>query len=128
MRLTQLLNALAEGLSATRGRCQAEMTPDDYRKIALSSTQLFVASVAGAPGRVDVYTLPITAASVPAFSMTNVNTPEAMAMDSSGNLYVGNLTDATIRVFAPPFSASSTPTTTLTLTGTFALFGIAVGK
>ena len=100
-----------------------------YRKIALTSTQLFVASVAGSTGRVDVYNLPITASSAPAFAITNVNTPEGLATDSSGNLYVGNLSDATIRVFTPPFSATSPPTTTLTVSsGAFAIFGIAIGE
>ena len=100
-----------------------------YRKLAFTSTQLFVCSVAGGTGRVDVYTLPLTAASVPAFSMTNVNTPEGIALDSSGNLYVGNLSDATIRVFTPPFSAGQVPSVTITATpAPFAIFGIAVGK
>jgi hypothetical protein len=101
-----------------------------YRKLAVSATQLFVASVAGTTGRVDVYNLPITSSSAPAFSITNgMNTPEGLALDSFGNLYVGNLSDATVRVYAPPFSASSAPTTSLTMTpNPFAIFGIWIGK
>ena len=101
-----------------------------YRKIAVSSTQLFAASVAGATGRVDVYTLPITAASTPAFAITTgVNTPEGLALDASGNLYVGNLSNAVVTVYAPPFSAASAPTVSLTVSGgAFAIFGIAIGK
>jgi len=101
-----------------------------YRKIALSSTQLFATSVAGATGRVDVYALPLTAASAPAFAITTgLNLPEALAFDAAGNLYVGNLGNATITVYAPPFSASSAPAVTLTVsTGAFAIFGIAIGK
>jgi hypothetical protein len=98
-----------------------------YRKVALNTSQLFVASVAGTTGQIDVYNLPLSASSAPVFSMTNVNVPEALAFDSHGNLYVGNLGDATIRVFTPPFSASSTPSVTLTVTGA-AIFGIAIGK
>jgi hypothetical protein len=98
-----------------------------YRKVALNTNQLFVGSVAGSTGQIDVYNLPLSASSAPVFSMTNVNVPEALAFDSHGNLYVGNLGDATIRVFTPPFSASSTPTGTLTVTGA-AIFGIAIGK
>jgi hypothetical protein len=100
-----------------------------YRKIALSSTQLFAASVANAPGRVDVYNLPITAASTPAFALTTgVNTPEGLAVDSAGNLYVGNLSDATVSVFNPPITASSVPSLIFKVsTGAFAIFGIAVG-
>jgi hypothetical protein len=100
-----------------------------YRKLTFNSTQLFVCNVAGGTGRVDVYNLPLTNASVLAFSMTNVNTPEGIALDSSGNLYVGNLSDATIRVFTPPFSAAQVPSVTLTATpAPFAIFGIAIGK
>jgi hypothetical protein len=98
-----------------------------YRKVAISSSQVFVASVAPGTGRIDVYNVPLTVTSTPAFSMSNVNVPEAVAFDSNGNLYVGNLGDATIRVFTPPFSASSTPSVTLTVTGA-AIFGIAIGK
>jgi hypothetical protein len=101
-----------------------------YRKVALNSAQVFVCSVDTGTGRIDVYNLPLTAASAPAFSMTNVNIPEAVTFDSSGNLYVGNLGDATIRVFTPPFAASSAPSVTLTVgaPASFAVFGIAIGK
>lgn len=101
-----------------------------YRNVAVSATQLFAASVAGATGRIDVYTLPITAASTPAFAITTgVNTPEGVAVDASGNLYVGNLSNAVVTVYAPPFSAASAPTVSLTVsTGAFAIFGISVGK
>ena len=85
-----------------------------YRKIAISNSQLFVARVDGAGG-IDVYNLPLTSASAPLFTMTNVTIPEAVAFDSSGNLYVGNASDATIRVFSPPFAAASTPSVTLTV-------------
>ena len=101
-----------------------------YRKITISTTQLFVTSVANAPGRVDVYTLPITQSSTPAFSIVNgVNTPETVALDSEGHLYVGNLNDATIAVYSPPFSAGSTPDLTLPIgnPATTAIFGISIG-
>ena len=101
-----------------------------YRKVAISATQLFACSVAGATGKVDVYALPITAASTPAFSITTgLNTPEGIALDPSGNLYVGNLSNATVAVYAPPFSAASAPTLAFTVSlDAFALFGIAIGK
>ena len=101
-----------------------------YRKIAVNATQLFATSVSNSPGLVDVYNLPITAASAPAFSIVSgVNLPEAVALDASGNLYVGNLADATISVFSPPFSSASVPTLIYKVsTGTFAIFGIAIGK
>ena len=99
----------------------------NYRKVAISATQLFVASVAGT-GRIDVYTLPING-SLPAFSITNgANLPEAVALDAAGNLYVGNLGSSTLNVYGPPFSASSAPAVTLTAgPAPFSLFSIAIG-
>jgi len=98
-----------------------------YRKIGLSSTQLFAANVAGAGG-IDVYNLPITAASAPAFRIADAQTPEGITVDTNGNLYAGNLSNATVTVYAPPLSAASAPTVTLTVSaGAFSLFGIAIG-
>lgn len=102
-----------------------------YRQIALSSTQLFVANAAGA-GSIDVFNLPITTGSTPAFSITGatsgVNGPQAVAVDSNGNLYVGNLNSAAITVYSPPLSATSIPSTTLTVGSPFAIFGMTTGK
>jgi len=100
-----------------------------YRKIAVNATRLYAASVANAPGRVDAYNLPITAASTPAFSLqTGVNTPEGVALDSAGNLYIGNLSDATVTVYSAPISATSVPSLIFKVsTGAFAIFGIAIG-
>ncbi len=98
-----------------------------YRKIALSGTQLFVDDVSGT-GKVDVYTLPITGSSAPAFSITTgVSTPEGVALDASGNLYVGNLTTSAVTVYNPPFSGASAPVTTMTAAGSPSIFGIAIG-
>lgn len=100
-----------------------------YRKMGGSGTTLFVCSVAGGTGRVDAYSLPLSNTSVPAFAITTgINAPEAIAVDQNGNMYVGNLGNSTITVYAPPFSAASAPTVTLTLPGTFAIFGIAIGR
>ena len=91
---------------------------------------MFAAQVAGGAGRVDVYSLPITAASAPAFSLVSgVNIPEGLAIDAAGRLYIGNLGDATVTVYTPPITASSVPTLIYKVsTGAFAIFGIAVGK
>ncbi|HXA18347.1 MAG TPA: hypothetical protein VN380_15240 [Thermoanaerobaculia bacterium] len=100
----------------------------NYRKVAISGTQLFAASVAGT-GRIDVYTLPIIGSALPAFSITNgVNLPEAVALDVVGNLHVGNLGNSTVTVYAPPFSASSAPAITLTPSpAPFSIFAVAIG-
>jgi len=101
-----------------------------YGKIALGATQLFVTCPGGCAGsRVDVFALPITNASTPAFAITNgVNVPEALAVDTAGNLYVGNAGNSTVTVYAPPFSAASAPTVTLAVAGGGGIFGLAIGK
>src|SRR5262249_12482207 len=100
-----------------------------YRKLAVNATQLFVAAAGPGTGRVAVYNLPLTNASTPAFSITaGTNIPEALAFDSIGNLYVGNLTGATVAMYRPPFSASSTPAVTLSVGSGFAIFSLAVEK
>jgi hypothetical protein len=99
-----------------------------YRGMIASATQLFACNVAGATGTVDVFTLPLSNASVPAFSITTgVNGPEGCALDSSGSLYVSNINNGTVTIYAAPFSAASSPTLTFTLPGTVAAFGIAIG-
>jgi hypothetical protein len=95
--------------------------------LTIIGNQLFIDDVAGTFGKVDVYNLPLTAASTPAFSITNgINTPEGAAADLNGRLYIGNLTNATVTVYTAPFSAASAPVATVTASsGTFAIFGIA---
>ena len=101
-----------------------------YRKITVNGTRLYAASVANSPGRVDVYNLPLTATSTPAFALTTgVNTPEGLALDASGNLYIGNLGDTTVSVYTAPITAGSVPSVIYKVsTGGFAIFGIAVGN
>ena len=97
-----------------------------YFGVALSSTQLFVASALGYP-KIDVYNLPITANSVPAFSITNgLFNPTSVALDNKGNLYVANTLN--IVSFTAPLSASSTPSVILTLGGSVTSSTIAIGK
>lgn len=88
-----------------------------YRQMAISGAQLFVVNSQVSASKIDVYNLPITASSVPAFSISNglfggSVTGSGVALDSSGNLYAGlsgNLgtTDSgAIRIYAPPFSGA----------------------
>jgi hypothetical protein len=100
-----------------------------YRKVIVGATQLFVCATTQFTGRVDVYNLPITSSSAPAFSITQgMNIPEAVALDCFGNLYVGNLGNSTVAVYNPPFSASSAPSTSLVMPASFNIFGISIGK
>jgi hypothetical protein len=91
-----------------------------YRQMAISGTQLFVVASQVSASRIDVYNLPITAASAPAFFIGTglfggSATANGVAVDSSGNLYAGlsgNLgtTDSGgIRIYVPPFSGASAP-------------------
>lgn len=106
-----------------------------YSQMAINGTQLFAVNSIPETSFVDVYNLPITAGSVPAFSIRNgifggSVSASGVAFDSSGNLYVGlsgNLgtTDSGgIRIYAPPLSTASTPNVTAGVFGT----RIAIGK
>jgi hypothetical protein len=106
-----------------------------YRQMAISGTQLFVVNSQVSASKIDVYNLPITAASAPAFLISNglfgsSVSGNGVAVDSSGNLYAGlsgNLgtTDTGgVRLYIPPFSGASAPNVT---TGVFG-FTLAVGK
>jgi len=107
----------------------------NYRQMAISGTQLFVVNSQVSLSKIEVYNLPITAASAPAFLISNglfggSVSASGVAVDSSGNLYAGlggNLgtTDSGgVRIYVPPFSGASAPNVT---NGVFA-FTLAVGK
>jgi len=101
------------------------VTGTSYRSLAVSGQLLFAGSV-GTATRVDVYNLPLTATSAPAFSITaGTNTPEGVAVDALGHLYVGNLGDKTVSRYSPPFSAQSQPDVMITTQAS--LFGLTVG-
>ena len=106
-----------------------------YREIAISGTQLFVVNSVVSLSKIDVYNLPITAASAPAFLISNglfggSVSASGVALDSSGNLYAGlggNLgtTDTGgVRLYVPPFSGASAPNTITGVAG----FTLAIGK
>ena len=106
-----------------------------YRQMAISGTQLFVVNSQVSTSKIDVYNLPITAASTPAFLISNglfggSVSGSGVALDSSGNLYAGlsgNLgtTDTGgVRLYVPPFSGASAPNVTTGVFGTT----LAVGK
>jgi hypothetical protein len=106
-----------------------------YREMAISSTQLFIVNSQVSLSKIDVYNLPITAASAPAFLISNglfggSVTGSGVALDSTGNLYAGlsgNLgtTDSGgVRIYVPPFSGASAPNVTTSVFGTT----LAIGK
>ena len=103
-------------------------TAGSYGQLIISGSQLFVCNTAsGSLGKVDVYSLPLTTASVPAFSITSdINVPAGVAFDNEGNLYVSNPGSSAVTVFAPPFTAASAATTTLTINSH--INGIAIAK
>jgi hypothetical protein len=106
-----------------------------YRQMVISGTQLFVVASQVSQSRIDVYNLPITAASSFAFFIKNgisggSATGDGVAVDSSGNLYAG-LSGNTgppdmgaIRIYVPPFSAASAPNIATGVFGT----SLAIGK
>jgi len=106
-----------------------------YRQMAISGNQLFVVNSLVSASKIDVYNLPITAASTPAFLISNglfggSVSGNGVALDSSSNLYAGlsgNLgtTDSGgIRIYVPPFSGASVPNVTTGVFGTT----LAIGK
>lgn len=113
----------------------AAVPASSYRQMVISGTQLFVVASQVSQSRIDVYNLPITAASSFAFFINNgisggSATGDGVAVDSGGNLYAG-LSGNTgppdmgaIRIYAPPFSAASAPNVTNGVFGT----SLAVGK
>jgi len=90
-----------------------------YRQMAISGTQLFVVNSQVSASKIDVYNLPITAASAPAFLISSglfggSVSGSGVAVDSSGNLYAG-LSGNTgppdmgaIRIYVPPYSGAPT--------------------
>ena len=108
---------------------------ETYRRIAVGATQLFAAwypaiPVGGNFGRVDVFNLPITASSTPAFSLVSgVYNPVAVALDPSGSLYIGN-GGGTVTVYSPPITSASVPSLIFQTAphGSVAINDIAVGK
>jgi hypothetical protein len=85
--------------------------------MATSGTQLFAVNSQVSASRIDIYDLPITAASAPTSGISNglfggSVSGNGVAVDSSGNLYAGlsgNLgtTDSGgIRIYVPPFSGA----------------------
>jgi hypothetical protein len=107
----------------------------NYRQMVISGTQLFVVAAQVSQSRIDVYNLPITAASSFAFFINNgisggSATGDGVAVDSTGNLYAG-LSGNTgppdmgaIRIYVPPFSGASAPTVANGVFGTT----LAIGK
>lgn len=107
----------------------------NYRQMVISGTQLFVVAAEVSQSRIDVYNLPITAASSFAFFINNgisggSATGDGVAVDSTGNLYAG-LSGNTgppdmgaIRIYVPPFSGASAPTVANGVFGT----SLAIGK
>jgi hypothetical protein len=107
----------------------------NYRQMVISGIQLFVVAAQVSQSRIDVYNLPITAASSFAFFINNgisggSATGDGVAVDSTGNLYAG-LSGNTgppdmgaIRIYVPPFSAASAPTVANGVFGT----SLAIGK
>ncbi|MBV8365070.1 MAG: hypothetical protein JO194_01080 [Candidatus Eremiobacteraeota bacterium] len=77
------------------------------------SNPAFVSGTAG----VQVYQMPLTASSTPAFTLGPANgiplSPSALAVDKAHNLYVLDDGASSIFIFSQPISATSTPAVTL---------------
>lgn len=101
-----------------------------YGYLAVSTTQLFVLDRSGATGSVDVFNLPLTTASVPAFTITSGIglLPQGIALDNAGNLYIGAF-QGVITEYSAPYSAASAPVVTVPAPSNFEISGaMAIGK
>ena len=84
-------------------------------------TRLYVTTFDTTPNSMlEVFAPPITAASTPAVSVTSaasgLNGPGGLAIDKSGNVYaVNDNAPRNVTIYAQPFTASSTPTTTIVI-------------
>jgi hypothetical protein len=94
----------------------------EFRRLAVGGSQLFV----GTSADVEVYSLPITAGSTPAFAIPAAGGSAGLALDANGNLYAAQA--GAILVYAPPFSASSRPALSFSITGSSYVTGIAIGE
>jgi len=74
---------------------------------------------------VDIFNLPLSASSTPAFSIRTTN-PNYVAFDNLGNLYVSDNMNSDIVMFSAPLSSSSTPSAKITA-GLNSQEGIATG-
>ena len=105
------LSVLAPPYTGAPSVITPPISGNGYSGLAINGTQLFAVGNAA----VDVYSLPLTSSSAPTFSITSPSpSPQEIAFDKSGNMYIGT-TYGKLQVFAPPFSSTSTPTVTLTL-------------
>jgi hypothetical protein len=97
-----------------------------YRGMAATATQLFACGFnANDTNLIDVYALPLTSSSTPAFEITNGAQDEACAVDASGNLYSAGASGPDIEVYTPPFSSSSAPSVSVPTNAT--VFGMSIG-
>lgn len=67
------------------------------------SGKLFVTTQAS---EIDVYSPPFSNSSAPSQRITGAAQSNGLALDPSGNLYVGNIASAEIDVFAPPYTSA----------------------
>lgn len=101
----------------------------EVRDIAVDGKHLFAAAPGtGGSGELLIYDLPISGSSVPAAVITHgIDNPAGVAVDAAGQVYVSNMGDSTLSVFAPPFSAGSVPMVQCPVASA-SLFGLSIGK
>jgi hypothetical protein len=109
----------------------AVLPADSYRQMTISNGQLFVVNSVVGSSWVDVYNLPITASSTPAFRITNgifnaPSAPQSVAVDGGGILYVEDEAHGNIDVYPPPLSTNSAPSVSIVLNPSGP--AIAIGK
>jgi hypothetical protein len=77
-------------------------------------THMYLSLSVVATGSIQIYNVPVTAASTPIGTIPNINEPEELFVDKTGRLFVPLYTTATTDVFTAPITAASTPAFVLT--------------
>lgn len=102
----------------------SSMSAKMLSKKAASENLVYVSSQASSTGAVYIYSRK-GQGQAPIGTITDgISSPEGLAVDSSGNLYVANSGDSTVTVYPP---GQTTPSATYS-SGVSAPFGVAVGR
>lgn len=113
-RLSLAFFCIAAAVAAlTISGCSAKSTsPPVPTPVPLNHMYLSLDVVA--TGSVQIYNVPVTAASTPTGTIPNLNEPEELFVDKTGRLFVPLYPTATTDVFTAPITAASTPAFVLT--------------
>jgi len=116
-----LLVALAAAIFAAGcNTSQVSLPPPGSSHSAMPAVTHMYLSINSTTGSVQIYTVPVTSASVATGAIIGLNEPEELFVDKTGRLFVPILGSAsnTVQVYTTPATSASTPAFTLTTLST----------